>query len=181
MLSPFAAAALSSDGSIIGEPPKNHGHSWQLPSAASAAVAAAASAEPGAVTHARRLLSAPGVAGDCAPVQSTAVAAAAAAEGTSSSQAAAKPGAADVAAATPAATSGAGAAPRKLFVREYDMGTLIREYPLTAEEIKMIFGFLWPKQNKVRRGCSVCGFMLVCFGQQLCFGRRQGVGAFCHE
>ncbi|KAF6257898.1 hypothetical protein COO60DRAFT_1175694 [Scenedesmus sp. NREL 46B-D3] len=42
------------------------------------------------------------------------------------------------------------AAPRKLYVREYDMGLLLREYPLTAEEIKMIFGFLWPK-NKVRQ------------------------------
>jgi hypothetical protein len=30
------------------------------------------------------------------------------------------------------------------------MGQLVREYPLTAEEIKMIFGFLWPKANKVR-------------------------------
>jgi hypothetical protein len=52
----------------------------------------------------------------------------------------------DGAAAGPGA---AAAAPRKLFVREYDMGQLLREYPLTAEEIKMIFGFLWPK-NKVR-------------------------------
>jgi hypothetical protein len=52
----------------------------------------------------------------------------------------------DAAAAGPAAA--AAAAPRKLFVREYDMGQLLREYPLTAEEIKMIFGFLWPK-NKV--------------------------------
>lgn len=51
----------------------------------------------------------------------------------------------------PATSSGEGAAaaaPRKLFVREYDMGQLLREYPLTAEEIKTIFGFLWPK-NKV--------------------------------
>ncbi|WIA13706.1 hypothetical protein OEZ85_007259 [Tetradesmus obliquus] len=54
----------------------------------------------------------------------------------------------EAAAAGPGAA--AAAAPRKLFVREYDMGQLLREYPLTAEEIKMIFGFLWPK-NKVRR------------------------------
>jgi hypothetical protein len=54
----------------------------------------------------------------------------------------------DGAAAGPGAAAAA-AAPRKLFVREYDMGQLLREYPLTAEEIKMIFGFLWPK-NKVR-------------------------------
>lgn len=45
------------------------------------------------------------------------------------------------------------AAPRMLFVREYDMGQLLREYPLTKEEIKMIFGFLWPK-NKVCTGWS---------------------------
>lgn len=55
----------------------------------------------------------------------------------------------EAAAAGPGAA--AAAAPRKLFVREYDMGQLLREYPLTAEEIKMIFGFLWPK-NKV----SIC-------------------------
>jgi hypothetical protein len=57
----------------------------------------------------------------------------------------------DAAAAGPGA---AAAAPRKLFVREYEMGQLLREYPLTAEEIKMIFGFLWPK-NKVREGLDI--------------------------
>jgi hypothetical protein len=56
-------------------------------------------------------------------------------------------------------------APRKLFVREYNMGQLVREYPLTAEEIKMIFGFLWPKANKVRpAGVCFGGFGLGHFG-----------------
>jgi hypothetical protein len=54
-----------------------------------------------------------------------------------------------VAEAVAVSAAAADAAPRKLFVREYDFGVLLREYPLTAEEIKMIFGFLWPKQNKV--------------------------------
>ena len=60
---------------------------------------------------------------------------------------------------TPAAAAAAGqgssapgsAAPRQLFVREYDMGRLARQDVYTAEEIKMIFGFLWAKKpNKVR-------------------------------
>lgn len=84
---------------------------------------------------------------------------------------------ADAPSSSPATTSGPGAtvgggeaavavpagqmatAPRKLFVREYDMGQLLREYPLTAEEIKMIFGFLWPK-NKVCKQ-PVCGSMCI--------------------
>jgi hypothetical protein len=53
------------------------------------------------------------------------------------------------AAVAPGSLAAGPTAPRKLFVREYNMGQLVREYPLTAEEIKMIFGFLWPKANKV--------------------------------
>lgn len=59
---------------------------------------------------------------------------------------------------TVAVQAGTTTAPRKLFVREYDLGRLLREYPLTAEEIKMIFGFLWPK-NKV---CTVAYLVALC-------------------
>jgi hypothetical protein len=47
---------------------------------------------------------------------------------------------------------GAAAAAPRLLIREYDKGSLLREDALSAEEIKMIFGFLWPKrQKKVRQ------------------------------
>jgi DNA-binding transcriptional LysR family regulator len=72
-----------------------------------------------------------------------------------------KPGeATDSSALVPAVAAGVlgAGAPRKLFVREYNVGQLVREYPLTAEEIKMIFGFLWPKANKV------CGLLAMAGG-----------------
>jgi hypothetical protein len=47
------------------------------------------------------------------------------------------------------------------------VGQLVREYPLTAEEIKMIFGFLWPKANKVC-GSSVMAGGVACGEDGLC-------------
>lgn len=40
---------------------------------------------------------------------------------------------------------GATGAPLSLLIREYDEGELLREDALSAEEIKLIFGCLWPK------------------------------------
>jgi 1-phosphatidylinositol-4-phosphate 5-kinase len=51
-----------------------------------------------------------------------------------------------------AASSGGALGAPRLLIREYDKGSLLREDALSAEEIKMIFGFLWPKrQKKVRQ------------------------------
>jgi len=135
LVSPFlaAAAALNSETSIVGEPPKLPNGSWQQqhgPDLAAEAAAAAAGTSRGASPAAA-------AGGDIPSSSSPTEATTAAAEG----------------AVAPAAMALSSAAPRKLFVREYVMGQLVREYPLTAEEIKMIFGFLWPKQNKV--GCRL--------------------------
>jgi hypothetical protein len=65
-----------------------------------------------------------------------------------------------------AAAGGNTGAPLRLFVREYDLGTLMRQDALSAEEIRMIFGFLWSKKpNKVGQGWSaVVGCRVYCVG-----------------
>ena len=148
LVSPFlaAAAALNSETSIIGEPPRVLNGSWQHKPPADLAEAPAAPA----------MDSSGNAAG--ASDRSAAAAAAAAADGAGPSSSAPGSKAAagegtDSTSVVPAGGVLGPGAPRKLFVREYDMGQLVREYPLTAEEIKMIFGFLWPKANKVRVVC----------------------------
>lgn len=147
LVSPFlaAAAVLNSGTSILGEPPRLANGSWQQPQAEAAAAAATAAAG-GVDTFV-------GAAG-ADKALNAADAAGSSAAGAAAAPAGSQPGdTADSSALVPAVALSAGAAaPRKLFVREYNMGQLVREYPLTAEEIKMIFGFLWPKANKVCRG-----------------------------
>lgn len=144
LVSPFlaAAAALNSETSIVGEPPKLPNGSWQQQHSPDLAADAAAAAAAGTSQGASPPAAAGGdIPSSSSPTEAT-TAAAAGGKGTELAEGAVAPA---------AMTLSSTAAPRKLFVREYVMGQLVREYPLTAEEIKMIFGFLWPKQNKVRR------------------------------
>eukprot|EP00878_Enallax_costatus_P012911 GHUV01013483.1.p1 GENE.GHUV01013483.1~~GHUV01013483.1.p1 ORF type:complete len:608 (+),score=218.88 GHUV01013483.1:178-2001(+) len=140
--SPFeaAAAALNSDNSVIlPATALVRGQQWKpsLAAIGSSSVTPATGAADAAVVHQQQpdVLSAAAVDADAPSSSPTAIGP----RGTV--------GGAD--ASTPAGT--VTAAPRKLFVREYNMGQLLREYPLTAEEIKMIFGFLWPKNKAKRR------------------------------
>lgn len=167
LVSPFlaAAAALNSETSIIGEPPRLANGSWQqqplpaeLAGVAAAAAAAAAASNSGAGAAAAGADKAAAAGADAGIISGIPAAAAAAAAG---GKAAAGETATDSTSLVPAGGLLGTGAPRKLFVREYNIGQLVREYPLTAEEIKMIFGFLWPKANKVRPVGGMMGLVIL--------------------
>jgi hypothetical protein len=126
----------------------------QQPSCLMPAAVAAASPELAALRRTVAPMHPVPSTGSLANIDAIPPAAAAAVVAAGTGPAKAPPAAGALGAAVSAAAAGGGGhtgAPLRLFVREYDSGTLMRQDALSAEEIRMIFGFLWSKKpNKVR-------------------------------